>query len=157
MRKFFALTTLCISAQLNAQFFVSQLAQSNPAYTAMYDDHFADLTYSGFGISNLFVFHNLNASYQQNSAKINSGLGIQMGYSYARVDDRIFRASNTGLNYRYSHQFENGLRLAAGTRIHMNFADFPIGDSLNNFKEIRNFGASLGTMAAYKNFSFGWR
>jgi len=147
---------LAVSSGFSAQIFESQIANSNPAYTGMMDDRFAELNVSSIFISPVFGMMNLGGSYQQNFERFNSGLGINTGYMRFFMDDMAdFTSSYTALSYRYAHNFENGLRLAGATRFSFARINFPsFNDSVPGFVQ-NNFGVNLGMMASYKDFTFG--
>lgn len=151
--KYGFLTALIFTVNLmHAQLFESQLTNSNAAYTAMQDEHFADFSFSALGLPRLMNFINSNASYQHNLENINSGIGIMMGYTHIKLQDDKFTAFHTSFSYRYAHRFENGLRLSGGARFGVNQLRFPENSDVD-----RLFGlmVGIGAMASYKKFTFG--
>ncbi len=156
MRILFTSLLLVASSGLSAQIFESQIANSNPAYTAMMDDRFADFSLSGIFAPRFFGILNLGGSYQQNFEKFNSGLGISLGGSRIFTNDtEDFSSTYTALSYRYALNFENGLRLAGATRFSYSRVNSPyFNDSTPAFPR-NNFGVNAGVMASYKDFTFG--
>jgi hypothetical protein len=155
MKKLILATLLLISGYSQAQFFESQLAFYNPAYTGMMDDRFADFNMSSFGFRRSYNSNHFNGSYQQNFDNLNSGFGVDFGYSRLNFDDFRWTTFYTSLSYRYALSFESGLRLAGGARL--GYTRFDVTDNQQfGLDDSQGFHVQLGGMASIKNFTLGF-
>ena len=155
MKKIILASLLFLAAYSHAQLFESQLASYNPAYTGMMDDRFTDFNMSSFGFRRSYNFNNFSSSYQQNVDNINSGFGVNVGHMRLNFEDFRLTTFYTSFSYRYAHSFENGLRLAAGTRLGYSRLDVTDNQQFG-IADAQRFHLQFGGMASFKNFTLGY-